>query len=341
MDRIGFEDFSAQGDEIRALREQIEEGRMVHALLISGEPGTGKRTLAGLLASALMCHEKTGVPCGQCSGCAMSFAGEHPDITIIEKGVPLSPETTKGRATIPVDDIREMIRICSQYAYEGGNRAVIIRDAENMTVQAQNSLLKILEEPPRDTYFLLTTSHPEQLLTTVKSRCRQVKLVPWETSWISDLLVREGTDPERASQAAAVSGGSIGNAKLLVSDETYWHAREEIINAFFRNRKRSDILTLSSGWKDRKGEADMLFGILEENVRALLKHRLNRDGERKPGGFPDEWIRFAEQAPLERFAFLSDSISEARKQNAYNVNFQAIIEQLLLTFTGESDKWQK
>jgi len=341
MDKIGFDSFSAQGDEIRALREQIEEGRMVHALLITGEPGTGKRTLAGLLAAALMCKEKTGVPCGQCTGCAMSFAGEHPDITTIEKGIPLSPETAKGRATIPVDDIREMIRICSQYAYEGGNRAVIIRDAENMTVQAQNSLLKILEEPPRSTYFLLTSSHPEQLLTTVKSRCRQVKLVPWETSWIENLLINEGTEPGRASQAAAASGGSIGNAKQLVSDETYWRTREEILNAFFRNRKRSDILTLSTGWKDRKNEADMLFSILEEYVRTLLKYRLKQDGARKPVTFPVEWIRFAEQASLERFAFLSDCIREARKQNAFNVNFQAIIEQLLLTFTGESDKWLK
>ena len=85
----------------------------------------------------------------------------------------------------------------------------------------------------------------------------------------------------------------------------------------------------------------MLFGILEEYVRTLLKHRLKQDGTRIQEAFPDEWIRFAEQAPLERFAFLSDSIREARKQNVFNVNFQAIIEQLLLTFTGESDKWLK
>ena len=336
---IRFDDFSPQGDEIIALRQQIEEGRMVHALLITGEPGTGKRTLAGLLASALMCRAETDKPCGQCPGCTMAFAGEHPDITVIEKGAPLSPETAKGRATIPVDDIREMIRICSQYAYEGGNRAVIIRDAENMTVQAQNSLLKILEEPPQRTYFLLTSAHPEQLLTTVKSRCRQLKLAPWDASWIENLLRENGTEPGRAAQAAALSGGSIGNAMQLVSDETYWTSREEIINAFFRNRKRSEILSLSSGLKDRKGEAELLFGVLENAVRSLLRYRLKQDGAVKPEGFPAEWIRFAEKAPLERFAALSDSIREARKQNAFNVNFQALIEQLLLTFTGESDKW--
>ena len=132
-DMICFEDFLPQGEEVTSLQSRIAEGKLVHALMITGEPGTGKRTLAALTASALMCRAQTGIPCGECAGCRMAASGEHPDITVIEKGVPLSPETAKGRSTIPVDDIREMIRICSQYPFEGGNRAVIVRDAENMT----------------------------------------------------------------------------------------------------------------------------------------------------------------------------------------------------------------
>ena len=338
---IGFDDFSTRNNEVFALREQIEEGRMVHALLITGEPGTGKRTLADLVSAAMICSSKTGSPCGKCSGCTMAFAGEHPDIVTIEKGIPLSRETASGRATIPVDDIREMIRICSKYSYKGGNRVIIIRDAENMTVQAQNSLLKILEEPPRNTYFLLTSSHPEQLLTTVKSRCREIKLVPWEISRIEKQLIAEGTDPVLASRTAAVSYGSIGYAKHLVSDEAYWRTREEIMNTFFRNRKRSDILAFSSGWKDRKSDAGLIFDILEDNIRTLLRYRLKMPDATMLPEYPPEWIRFAEQAPLENFTFLSDSVREARKQNAFNVNFQAVFEQLILTFTGESDKWLK
>lgn len=339
MDKICFTDFILQGEEISALRNQLEEGRLVHAILISGEPGTGKRTLAMLIAEALMCKASSGIPCGNCTGCRLSEAGEHPDITVIEKGIPLSAETAKGRSTIPVDDIREMIRLCSQYAYEGGNRAVVIPDAENMTVQAQNCLLRILEEPPKDTYFILTSAHSEQLLTTVRSRCRPVRITPWDTGYIRRLLTESGTEPGKASRAAAVSAGSIGKAFLLASDDEYWKLREEVMNAFFRNRKRSEVLAVSSGWKDRKADADVLFRILEENVRQLFLYHICPGQEQDLSEYPDEWKRFAAEADVSRFTGLSDRIREARKQNAFNVNFQAVIEQLLLTFIGESDLW--
>lgn len=336
---ISFDDFLPQGEEILSLRGQIEVGRLVHAVLITGEPGTGKRTLAMLTASALMCQAQAGIPCGKCAGCRMAAAGEHPDITVIEKGIPLSPDTAKGRSTIPVDDIREMIRLCSQYPFEGGNRAVVVRDAENMTPQAQNCLLKILEEPPQNTYFILTTAHPDQMLTTVRSRCRPIKLVPWDTAYIEKVLIQSGTDQAKAAKAASVSAGSIGNALRLVADDGYWQLREDVMNAFFRNRKRSDILTVSSGWKERKGDGDAVFDILEDDIRRLLRFRICADCKPDISEFPDEWQRFAAEAGPERFTALTDRIREARKQLAFNVNFQAVIEQLLLTFTGESDLW--
>ena len=83
---INFDDFTLQGNEINTLREQIEDRRLVHALLISGEPGTGKRTLAGLIAASLMCKAEKDLPCGMCSGCRLAASGENPDIIIIEKG---------------------------------------------------------------------------------------------------------------------------------------------------------------------------------------------------------------------------------------------------------------
>ena len=341
MKTIGFEDFRGQGGEIEAVRRLIEENRMVHALLITGEPGTGKRTLADLTAAALLCTAETGKPCGRCENCRRSLSGEHPDITIVEKGIPLSPETSKGRATIPVDDIREVIRICSQYSFQGGNRAVIIRDAEHMTEQAQNCLLKILEEPPQNTYFFLTTAHPDKILTTVRSRCRPLKLIPWDTGYTRKLLTDEGIDAVKAEKAAAVSSGSIGAAFRLAADEAYWQMRDDVMNAFFRNRRRSEILRISTAWKDRKAEADTIFGILEDELRRLLQYRLSSGTALLKEEYPAEWLRFAAEAPLSHFTGLTDRIRDARKQSASNVTFQAIIEQLLLAFTGESDLWVK
>lgn len=336
---ITFNDYNQQGGEISTILAQIREKRLVHALLIQGEPGTGKKTLARLISSALMCKADNEAPCGICSGCRLASAGEHPDIIVIEKGKPLSSETAKGRATIPVDDIREMIRICSQYPFEEGNRAVIISEAENMTVQAQNCLLKILEEPPRNTYFLLTSAHPDQLLTTVRSRCRPIKLIPWDTSYIVRILSEAGADEEKARKAASVSSGSIGYALRLLSDDEYWKIRESVMNDFFRNTKRSEILRISTGWKEKKNDSDILFSILEDYVHRLAFHRFSTPDHDSISEFPAPWQRFASEAPTERFTGINDRIIEARKQTSFNVNFQAVIEQLLLAFIGEQELW--
>ena len=336
-----YQDFSLQGDEISALHEMILRGRMVHALLITGGPGTGKRTLSRILSATLLCRSgrDSNKPCGVCNGCQMAFSGEHPDLIMIEKGNPLSGNVKKGRATIPVDDIREMITLCSSYPLEGGNRVVQIPDAENMTAQAQNSLLKILEEPPVGTYFILTSSHPEQLLTTVRSRCRTVKLKPWPAGYIQRVLTESGTAPDTAAKASRASFGSIGSAFRLAGNNAYWKIREEAMNAFFRCGKRSEILLFSNAWKDRKNDADTLLDILEDDVQLLLLSRIDQSFSGFPEPFPDEWLRFASSAGLERFSFLKDRISDARKQLASNVNLQAVLEQLLLSFIGERDLW--
>ena len=210
-----------------------------------------------------------------------------------------------------------------------------------MTVQAQNCLLKILAEPPRQTFFVLTTAHPDRLLTTVKSRCRNLKMIPWPSSYIQEVLTTAGADSEKAAKIASICDGSIGKAFKLVSDNTYWDIREDVMSSFFRKTKRSEVLAFSSRWKDRKSEADTLFGILEECIHRLLKFRYTSRESEDVRDFPEEWLKFAAEASPEQFAALSDKIRNARKQNTFNVNFQCIIEQLLLSFLGEHNQWVK
>ena len=330
-----FKDFLPQGEEIQNLQDQIVNGRMVHALLITGDDGTGKRTLSQVIAAAVLCQSAGKRPCGKCSSCTRVFSNEHPDLVTIEKGNPLTGDTRKSRTSIPIEDIREMIRRCSVYPLEGGNRVVLIRNADDMTAQAQNCLLKILEEPPPNTYFVLTSGHPDSILVTVRSRCRFLKMKPWKEEYIVSALCESGIDTEKARLAAHSSHGSIGYAEKLAADEGYWEMRQSIISSFFNNSERSTILSTSSRWKENKGDTDKLFDILEECIRLMLRFRFFRKDEELLKGFSDKWRFFAENADYQRFLILLDRISEARKRNEYNVSIQAIVDQLLLSFMGE------
>ena len=331
--------FYQQGEEVGGLLDQLADGRLAHACLITGEKGTGKRTLASLMARSLLCRSGGTRPCGVCNDCQMAEAEEHPDLIVIRKRVPIAQEAKKDRATIPVDDIREMIRICGTRTLDGRARVVIIQEADRMTPQAQNCLLKTLEEPPEGTYLILTTEHPEGLLTTVISRTRPIRLKAWKESYIRQILNEAGVPHERASDAADESHGSIGKAITLSTDEEYWQTRSGIIRDFFGTLHRSEILRISNSWKDRKGEANVLTETLESLIRSMLESRLSPGAARKVAHLPLNWQVFSQKADMDRFTMLLDAVSEARKQIQSNVNFQAVLEHLLFIWMGEGNKW--
>ena len=251
-----------------------------------------RNRLAKLIAAALLCRSDGDRPCGRCKDCLAAIQGDHPDLIIIQKGLPIASDIKKDRSTIPVDDIREMIRLCSTHTFDGRARVILLLDAEKMTPQAQNCLLKTLEEPPENTYLLLVTDHPDALLTTVVSRTQTIRLHAWPDAYVRSILDARGIDPARASASVSEARGSIGKAIALASDEEYWSLRNEITGSFFGTLNRGEILSISSAWKDPESASAVLPAAESPpsplSVPGRLPTRSQRTFHIRPEGTPQE-----------------------------------------------------
>ena len=184
---------------------------MTHAWLITGPPGSGRSVAAQCFAAALQCTGD-GVPgCGQCRACTTTLAGTHADVRrIVPEGL-----------SIGVDEMRAIVAAASRRPSVGRWQIVVIEDADRLTEGAANALLKVVEEPPRSTVFLLCAPSvdPDDIAITLRSRCRHVALVTPSAESIAQVLMeRDGLGLDEATWAAAVSGGHVGRARRLATD---------------------------------------------------------------------------------------------------------------------------
>ena len=167
---VFFPSVIGQHAQKQALGRRVLDGRFPHALLIEGEAGSGKRFFATQLAAALQCQGGGDtLPCGGCSACKKVLGGIAPDVYYLDAG---------DRATISVDAVRQMRKDMYLSATEADRKVYVIEGADTMTIQAQNALLKVLEEPPTEMTVLLLAERAEALLTTILSRVQTVRLAP-------------------------------------------------------------------------------------------------------------------------------------------------------------------
>lgn len=321
-------DFARQGAVYDGLMHTLEEGTFVHAYLISGAAGVGKRSLAHALEQYFLCTGED-KPCGECPACVQVRDGNHPDLMI------LRPE----KSAIRVDDVREIIRKAGEHTYEGGRRVIRVEQAEKMNAAAQNCLLKTLEEPVEGTIFLLLTDTPGLLLPTIISRCRALKLHPWPDEVVLNALRRHGMDNIRAQEALHVAAGSIGRALSVAADEGYWQRRSEVMRDFFAPESRSDILRISGQWKDRREQSGELLDDVEDMLRTLLMVRLGQRDASAAADYPAPWRKMAEGADIAVFSRLMDDVHEARRLRGSQVTWQAVVEKLLLRLMEERSQW--
>lgn len=318
---------AAGSDTLLALCRDFEQGRLSHATLLCGESGVGKRTLAHLLAQGLLCKSAGPRPCGQCRDCRRFADRSHPDA--------LFPVPASKEKSIKIESLRDTIDALSRHALEGGNRVVVIDQAERMTVQAQNCLLKTLEEADGGVYFLLTADQESAVLPTVRSRCRVVRMQPWSVERLEGALLSRGIAPERARLLAAYCDGSLGRALQMEGDEAYWKAREAVQRTFLSVRKTADIAAAAQALRDQKDQADKLLDILEQELRALL-HEKTLDSSKKTDDFPPHW----RGATPSGICTILEAVLRARRQRAANVSWAALSEGLMQTISEEIQTWQ-
>ncbi len=233
-----FSELIGQDRALGALRSALTRGALHHAYLFGGPEGVGKGTAARLLAQAANCDAPAPErPCGRCVPCRKIARGTHPDVIALAQERVMAKagrwEPKGGRAPskdIVVDQVRDVVdHRLAMKRFEGRRRFVLLDPADAMNPQAQNALLKTLEEPPEDTTLVLVASSPDALLPTIRSRCARVAFAPLPDELIAERLVARGRAPEEARLAAALAGGSLGRALAL--DAAALAAREQAVAA--------------------------------------------------------------------------------------------------------------
>jgi DNA polymerase-3 subunit delta' len=221
---VTLEQIEGQERALDLLRRALAADRLAHAFIFAGPAGIGKRTTALALARAVLCTSAPGVGCATCIECHLVGAGSHPDVFLEDLAT-----AQLERATASVVSIEQIRRITSALAMRpvrGTHKLGIVDQAERLTPEAQNALLKTLEEPRGRATLVLITSNLDALLPTIRSRCQRLLFAPLADELVAGLLTREGTDAEVARRAAALAGGSLDRARELATGDGWTRAEE-------------------------------------------------------------------------------------------------------------------
>lgn len=326
-----FDEFAGNAETKKLVSAFADSGRFPHALLIEGPVGSGRRTLARLIARAAVCTGEGERPCGACPACLKAQSGNHPDIT--EAG-------GEGAArSFHIDTVREIRDGAYILPNEAARRVIILAGAQGMTEQAQNALLKILEEPPAYLLFILTCENRSQLLETIRSRAVCLTVAGVEPDEAVPVLLRlvPSAGEEDARRAAAVFGGRIGQAAAGLSDGSLRRVLElapRVAEAAVAPDELS-LLRLTAPMEKDRDLADGVLGLLALIFRDALARKFGAADDL--GSCAEAAALLARRLTKEQLGALlraADSLRRARLQNMNPTLFLTLLCSRLRSAAG-------
>ena len=322
-----FKDVVGHKDIINYIRSAVEKDQVSHAYILNGERGAGKKLLANLFAASLLCEKGGPDPCNECHSCRQAESGNHPDIIRVTHEKPNS---------ISVDDIREQVNNTIMIKpYQGPYKVYIIDHADMMTPQAQNALLKTIEEPPQYAVILLLVENAEILLPTINSRCVMLRLRYIKDVLIKKYLMENLKVPDyKADLCTAFAQGNMGHAIMLANSEHFNEIREEAVQMLrnIHEMELSEIIETVNRITVYKVEISDYLDIIMVWYRDVLLYKATRDIETVV--FKDQINYIKEQAKnssYEGIQLILSSFERAKSRLKANVNFELTMELLFLT----------
>lgn len=322
-----FKDILGHESIIEHLQNAIAMKKVSHSYIFNGEDGCGKRMLADAFAKALQCEESGIAPCGKCRSCTQAESGNQPDIIYISHEKPTS---------IGVDDVRhQLVDDIVIRPYSSRYKIYIIDEAELLTVQAQNALLKTIEEPPAYGIIIFLTNNAEIFLPTILSRCVMLNLKPVKNQLIIEYLMRRCHVPEyQAELCAAFAQGRPGRAVKLANSPDFEEIKSDIIKLLknVHNMELSELVKVIKEIGDYDISVDDCLDIMSLWYRDVLLFKVARDPNALV--FEDEVAevrKAAERSSYEGLEIIMEAFDKAKARLHANVNFDMTMELLLLT----------
>ena len=327
-----FQDIIGQEQIKDHLMNAVKTGKISHAYMINGDRGSGKEFIARVFAMALQCERHAqdpdqAEPCNECHSCKQALSDNQPDIIRV---------THEKPNTISVEDIRTQInQDIIIKPYNSPYKIYILNEGEKMTPQAQNALLKTLEEPPAYAVILILTTNLEAMLPTILSRCVVLNMKPAPDEAIKEYLMRELQVPDyKADICIAFARGNVGKAKALATSEEFDNIKADAVALlkYITEMDVSEIVTAIKRISEYKFNIDDYLDIIAVWYRDALLFKATNDANHLI--FKDElqYIRkVADKSTYEGIETIIQAIEKAKARLRANVNFDLTMEMLLLT----------